>query len=1031
MRYCNPDQISLYLALLGYQEGESIYLTAFFNKKSPDSDYGRKGAFRGIGGSGFIKNINSWMNSRSGRGVHITVNGQGRKKDDIKFGRSLFYEHDDLPKENQIDLWKALNLPEPTLQVDSGNRSVHSYWVLDNQIPIEDWVRLQTDLLEYSDADRALSNPNRNMRLPGTVHELTGNPVEIINQSGVKYGYELLRSLIPQSQKAESKFILTSLGSSGDVPLYNFLTKDDRSLIDQGVTKQRNETGAKLARNLIGTAIRLEYLEIKYSETPEHLFLNYCHRCPGDGGWNDKEWNAIWESAKKTNPTATLTDDALENCAKSWHKNNSLKSLTKEAQASNQSIKIEPETTNKTDEVFHKNEVTKLENLIKNAWSNRLRLNQMTKQLELDGKRFKLNRVVTTIAREFDIKVCSELAVEICTSIAEDNAYHPVAEYLQNLKSQNIEPYNLDNLATDFFGSFDKLHSVYIKKTLIGAVARAIDPGCKMDTLLILQGKQGTYKSTFWDKLSGSFRNQPWFTDNISDTDKDERMKLTRYWILEYSEFEAVYKRKDVETLKNFLTTKYDSIRLPYAREIEDYPRTSIFVGTSNRTDILKDPTGARRFWIIPVSKPIPIAKIEQVRDAIWLAAYNAYRAGETWYLTEEESLASEVNNREWGVGDSWEELIMDRIETASVNGFTTVSKIMSMILNIEPKLHTRSDQMRVADILRANGYFQGRKDGVRGWMKNSEVGMEVGSFETLTAQGLSQPANLANLFQELPECSGLKTQSALANLKVFNPGEVSQKVDKVGRLTEPLYSKDSEDANLIANLKLGFDCEPLPNGTEVILGDEVGVVLKGPDDGEYQVSTPTRTTWVRGEKLQLVKALKSSARESEENKNSSQTVTEKISQTSSTNSERNSSELKTGSEHSVQVGDKVKWLTPPGKFGCPSHMEKFNPFEVIEVSPEGVHLEMVDPVRWIPFAEIKLVNSTTTTTPTIAPTTEAEPVEISVGQWVEIQSGGIYDGQKAQIIGFETDRECLYVLIQIEDGRELTFKPESLILLE
>ena len=954
MRRCNPDQISLYLALLGYQEGESIYLTAFFNKKSPDSDYGRKGAFRGIGGSGFIKNINNWMNDRSGRGVHITVNGQGRKKDDIKFGRVLFYEHDDLPKENQIDLWKTLNLPEPTLQVDSGNRSVHSYWVLDNQIPIEDWVRLQTDLLEYSDADRALSNPNRNMRLPGTVHELTGNPVEIINQSGVKYGYELLRSLIPQSQK-ESKFILTSLGSSGDVPLYNFLTKDDRSLIDQGVTKQRNEIGAKLARNLIGTAIRLEYLEIKYSETPEHLFLNYCHRCSDDGGWNDKEWNAIWESAKKSNPTATLTDDALENCAKSWHKNNSFKSLTKEAQASSQSIKIEPETTNKTDEVIHKNEVTKLETLIKNAWTNRLRLNQMTKQLELDGKRFKLNRVVTTIAREFDIKVCSELAIEICTSIAEDNAYHPVAEYLQNLKNQNIEPYNLDNLGVEFFGTSDKLHSVYIKKTLIGAVARAIDPGCKMDTLLILQGKQGTYKSTFWDKLSGSFRNQPWFTDNISDTDKDERMKLTRYWILEYSEFEAVYKRKDVETLKNFLTTKYDSIRLPYAREIEDYPRTSIFVGTTNRTDILKDPTGARRFWIIPVSKPIPIAKIEQVRDAIWLAAYNAYRAGETWHLTEEESLVNEVDNREWGVGDSWEELIMDRIETASVNGFTTVSKIMSMILSIEPKLHTRSDQMRVADILRSNGYTQTKKNSIRGWMKNFEVVQKVVHSETLAVQGLGQPDNLDNLFQELPDSSVLTVQPDQPDQENFQPREVSEKVVQVVTLSQPLLNKGSKNDNLVDNLN-----DKLIAGNEVILGDEIGVILKGPDDGEYQVSTPTRTTWVS---VQLVKALKSSARTSEENKNSSQTVAEKISQTSGTNSERNSSELKTGSDN-VKVGEKVKWLTPPGKFGCPSHMEKFNPFEVIEVSPEGVHLELVDPVRWIPFSEIQRIIPTTTPLP-------------------------------------------------------------------
>ncbi|HCA94656.1 MAG TPA: hypothetical protein DEP38_08300, partial [Cyanobacteria bacterium UBA9226] len=251
---------------------------------------------------------------------------------------------------------------------------------------------------------------------------------------------------------------------------------------------------------------------------------------------------------------------------------------------------LEPKTAQKIEEEENDsgelNKITRTENLIRSRWGNgKLRLNLMTKQLELDGKRFKLSRAVTTIAREFNIKIAADLAVEICVAIAEDNAYSPVRAYLENLKQQNITPYNLDTLAQDYLGCPDSLG--YLKKTLIGAVARAMDPGCKMDTMLILQGKQGTYKSTFWSILAGKNGDQPFFTDNISDQDKDERMKLTRYWILEYSEFEAVYKRKDVETLKNFLTTKYDSIRLPYGREVEDFYRSSIFVGTTNRTDIL------------------------------------------------------------------------------------------------------------------------------------------------------------------------------------------------------------------------------------------------------------------------------------------------------------------------------------------------------------------------------------------------------------------------------------------------------------
>jgi hypothetical protein len=76
--------------------------------------------------------------------------------------------------------------------------------------------------------------------------------------------------------------------------------------------------GAKLARNLIGTAQRLDYLGIHYSSDPYQLFLDYCARCPNGNGWNEREWEAIWKSAQLNNPTASLTDEALSNCAIAW-----------------------------------------------------------------------------------------------------------------------------------------------------------------------------------------------------------------------------------------------------------------------------------------------------------------------------------------------------------------------------------------------------------------------------------------------------------------------------------------------------------------------------------------------------------------------------------------------------------------------------------------------------------------------------------------------------------------------------------------
>ncbi|MCC5668169.1 hypothetical protein LC653_30920 [Nostoc sp. CHAB 5784] len=109
------------------------------------------------------------------------------------------------------------------------------------------------------------------------------------------------------------------------MPLLCCLTKVDRSLIDGGAgLGERNSKGAALARNLIGTANRLSHLGHRFSGEPRGLFDEYCARCYPT--LDAREASSIWRSAQKDNPTATLTDEALENCIKSWQRQQSINS---------------------------------------------------------------------------------------------------------------------------------------------------------------------------------------------------------------------------------------------------------------------------------------------------------------------------------------------------------------------------------------------------------------------------------------------------------------------------------------------------------------------------------------------------------------------------------------------------------------------------------------------------------------------------------------------------------------------------------
>lgn len=103
-----------------------------------------------------------------------------------------------------------------------------SYWVLDEPIPVADWKNLQKDLLEYSDGDRSIKNPSRVMRVPGFIHQKSGNVGEIISQSGKRYSYEQLRQAIPTQQTPTLNFSQPAVTYLDAVPLENCLSIDDR-----------------------------------------------------------------------------------------------------------------------------------------------------------------------------------------------------------------------------------------------------------------------------------------------------------------------------------------------------------------------------------------------------------------------------------------------------------------------------------------------------------------------------------------------------------------------------------------------------------------------------------------------------------------------------------------------------------------------------------------------------------------------------------------------------------------------------------
>ncbi|GED68027.1 hypothetical protein BRE01_17290 [Brevibacillus reuszeri] len=249
--------------------------------------------------------------------------------------------------------------------------------------------------------------------------------------------------------------------------------------------------------------------------------------------------------------------------------------------------------------------------------------------------------------------------------VTDDRSYHPIREFLADLPEwDNVS--RLDTLLIDYLGAEDNAYvRAVTRKTICAAICRVLYPGCKFDSMLVLNGPQGVGKSTLISKLAGE-----WFSDslNLGDTkDKTAAEKLQGYWILEIGEL-AGLRKAEVETLRSFLSRQNDIYRAAFGKRATPHLRQCIFFGTTKaESGYLRDTTGNRRFW--PVKTPGGGSKhswdltFEDIQQ-IWAEALVYINAGEMLYLDASIGLLAKAEQREALESDESEGLIREFLDT-------------------------------------------------------------------------------------------------------------------------------------------------------------------------------------------------------------------------------------------------------------------------------------------------------------------------------------------------------------------------------
>ena len=332
----------------------------------------------------------------------------------------------------------------------------------------------------------------------------------------------------------------------------------------------------------------------------------------------------------------------------------------------------------------------------------RLRYNTLKMKVELSGE------PIDPSTAKLDLLIDSNIALEsgredvadIIVKLAKQRNYNPVVEYLTQVYQQHGDDTSiLDGFAERYFGTTEPIHQVMIVRFLTAAVARAFRPGCKQDCVFILQGGQGTFKSTFLETLA----SEEWFNDSTrAITTKDDLLRLHRFWIVEWSELENVFKRSDISQVKAFISSKTDDIRPPYGRDSVEFSRPSIIVGSTNESQFLADTTGNRRFWVLPISKRPDIDTLKAERDRIWAAAVSLFHSGAGWHMTPEEEQQVDEIRAQFESADPWFDIVSDYVDSLEL---VTTNEIAEWALDLDKGKRNSGHERRISAILKQLGF--------------------------------------------------------------------------------------------------------------------------------------------------------------------------------------------------------------------------------------------------------------------------------------------------------------------------------------
>ncbi|MDC3960711.1 hypothetical protein KEG38_43060 [Polyangium jinanense] len=321
------------------------------------------------------------------------------------------------------------------------------------------------------------------------------------------------------------------------------------------------------------------------------------------------------------------------------------------------------------------------------------------------------------LVRRYELDLTPGQCYAAAELVAKKRRIHPIREWLHGLRWDGEK--RLETWLIRHLGASDTQYVRLVSRWfLVSAVARAMRPGEKVDTMIIIEGLQGLKKSTTLRTLFGA----QWFSDASIDWGSKDRFEVLRgRWCVEMAELDGIHKA-EISRVKAFLATQEDYYRRPYAKAAETAPRHCVFAGTVNPNALgtyLRDDEN-RRFWPVLCTHEADLGELAAEREQLWAEAVQWYQGDEAtrrwWPETAEEKALCAAEAEARRLGDAWQGLIDAYLEKPPRKE-VTITEVLERAVRLDASRMDHGASIRAATCLTRAGWSRDgreRRDGRR-----------------------------------------------------------------------------------------------------------------------------------------------------------------------------------------------------------------------------------------------------------------------------------------------------------------------------